>query len=176
MVAPISSLPFPQAATWGLAMTMLRGRCPKTMVFPVQFPDQQHQVTWKFVKNANLYRWAICFDKPPGNFDAGQSGRIPSTRRGRDRRNSQEQGRAAHLSILTCSEENLNLLLLKPHLFLTALNLLSSLIQVSLESMLGYRMKEGLPNGDDFFLHKEVTYEFILVELQRTVDCVTLPC
>lgn len=37
---------------WGLAMTMLRGQCPKTMVFLVQFPDQQHQVTWKFVKNA----------------------------------------------------------------------------------------------------------------------------
>lgn len=37
-------------------------------------------------------------------------------------------------------------------------------------------MKEGLQNGDDFSLYKEVTYELILVELKRTVHCVTLPC
>lgn len=69
---------------------------------------------------------AVSFDKPPGNFDAGSSGRTLYIERDRDGRNSMEEGRAAHLTLLTCREkENLNFLFLKPDLFLIALNLLS---------------------------------------------------
>lgn len=173
------------AATGGLAVTMERGRCPKTVVLPLQYPDQRHQVTWKLVKNANSSGGqAICFDKPPGNFDAGSSGRVPSARRDSEGENSKEQGRATrHLPILTCSEEeNLNFLFLKPH-FLQPLIFYpnTSVFRGKLNPFLLFPImraesKEGLQSGDDLSLHREVTSELILVELKGAVDYVTLPC